>query len=307
MSSAGSLSAASALHRRRALLVLPLLTWALRAKASNADSRVLAVVSILPQKQIVERVGGDAVRVEVLVRPGQSPHTYEPTPQQMAALGRAAVFFSIGADFEPALVPKLRRAHPKLRIVDTRQGIALQPMAAHDHHHHGHGQHKHAKGAPDPHIWTSPPLVKQQAATIRDALAELRPEARAQFEASYARYAEELDALDAEVRQMLSGKKERRFMVYHPAWGYFASTYGLEQVPIEIEGKEPGPKTLARIVARARAEGVRVIFVQKQFSRTAAEALARDIGGEVVELDPLAEDFISNTRLVAQALARALR
>ncbi len=307
MSSAGSIRAASALHRRRALLAVPLLTWALRAKAADAASRTLAVVSILPQKQMVERVGGDAVRVEVLVRPGQSPHTYEPTPQQIAAIGRAAVYFSIGADFEPALVPKLRRAHPKLRVVDTRQGIALQPMAAHDHHHHGHGQHKHAKGAPDPHIWTSPPLVKQQAATIRDALAELRPEARAQFEASYARYAEELDALDAEVRQMLSGKKERRFMVYHPAWGYFASTYGLEQVPIEIEGKEPGPKTLARIVARARAEGVRVIFVQKQFSRTAAEALARDIGGEVVELDPLAEDFISNTRLVAQALARALR
>jgi len=262
------------------------------------------IVSILPQKQFVERIGGDAVKVGVLVRPGQSPHSYEPTPQQMTAVGRAAVYFPIGADFEAAWLPKIRRAHPKLRIVDTRQGIALQPMPAHDHHDHGH---RHAKGAPDPHIWTSPPLVKQQAATIRDALIELRPAERARFEDGYARFAAELDALDAELRQMLAAKKERRFMVYHPAWGYFASTYGLQQIPIEIHGKEPGPKTLAKIVEQARADGVRVIFVQKQFSRTAAEAIAREIGGEVVELDPLAEDFIGNTRAVAQALARALR
>lgn len=160
---------------------------------------------------------------------------------------------------------------------------------------------------PDPHVWTSPPLVKQQAATVRDTLVALRPAERARFEAGFAGYAAELDALDAELRRVLSGKAQRRFMVFHPAWGYLASAYGLEQIPIEIEGKEPSPQALARIIDRAKVEGIRVVFVQKQFSRTAAEQVARAIGGEVVAIDPLAEDFVGNTRQVARALASALR
>jgi zinc transport system substrate-binding protein len=230
----------------------------------------------------------------------------------MVALAQAAVYFLIGVPFENTWVPKIRQAHPKLTIVDTRQGIKLQPMGGHDHDHdHGPkptaGVTSKTSGTLDPHIWTSPPLVKQQAATVRDALIGLRPAERARFEAGYARYAAELDALDAELRRLLSGKAQRRFMVFHPAWGYLASAYGLKQIPIEIEGKEPSPQALARIIESAKAEGIRVIFVQKQFSRTAAEQIARAIGGEVVTIDPLAEDFVGNTREVAQALARGLR
>jgi len=267
-------------------------------------------VSILPQKQIVERIGGDAVKVDVLVLPGQSPATYDPTPQQMVALAKSQVYFRIGAPFEKTWIPKIQQAHPNLKMVDTRQGITLQPITRHDHSHAGPLK----MGAPataavqlDPHIWTSPPLAKQQAATIRDALVAKRPALRARFEAGYARYAAELDALDAELRQRLSGKAQRRFMVFHPAWGYFADAYGLQQIPIEIEGKEPSPKALARIIDRAKAEGIRVIFVQKQFSRTAAEQVARAIGGEVVAIDPLAEDFIGNMRDVGKVLVRGLR
>ncbi|MGQ9862687.1 MAG: metal ABC transporter solute-binding protein, Zn/Mn family [Thiobacillaceae bacterium] len=282
------------------------------ACAQTAAEPLPVFVSILPQKQIVERIGGDAVKVDVLVLPGQSPATYDPTPQQMVNLAKAAAYFRIGAPFENTWVPKIQQAHPKLKIVDTRQGITLQPMGGHAHD-HDHGARPQAATASkatvtlDPHIWTSPPLVKQQAATVRDALIALRPAERARFEAGYARYAAELDALDADLRRVLSGKAKRRFMVFHPAWGYLASTYGLEQIPIEIEGKEPSPQALARIIDRAKAEGIRVIFVQKQFSRTAAEQVARAIGGEVVAIDPLAEDFVGNMREVAQALARALR
>jgi zinc transport system substrate-binding protein len=282
------------------------------ARAQTAAEPLPVFVSLLPQKQIVERIGGDAVKVDVLVLPGQSPATYDPTPQQMVALAQAAVYFLIGVPFENTWVPKIRQAHPKLTIVDTRQGIKLQPMGGHDHDHdHGPkptaGVTSKTSGTLDPHIWTSPPLVKQQAATVRDALIGLRPAERARFEAGYARYAAELDALDAELRRLLSGKAQRRFMVFHPAWGYLASAYGLKQIPIEIEGKEPSPQALARIIESAKAEGIRVIFVQKQFSRTAAEQIARAIGGEVVTIDPLAEDFVGNTREVAQALARGLR
>lgn len=281
------------------LTLLALLSSPLRA--SPAAEPIGVFVSLLPQKQFVERIAGDAVKVQVMVRPGQSPATYDPTPQQMVELALATAYFRIGAPFENVWMPKIQSSHPKLRIVDTRAGITLLPMSSpatsqgHDH------------GNPDPHIWTDPLLVKQQAANIRDGLIAVIPGERARFEAGYTRFAAELDALDAELRRLLAGKTERRFMVFHPAWGYLARTYGLKQIPIEVEGKEPGPQALARLIDRARADGVRVIFVQKQFSRSAADAVARAIGGEVVELDPLAEDFIGNTRSAGQAIARAMR
>lgn len=295
-------------RRAIATALASLALMALAGMPARAAEPVQAFVSILPQKQVVERIGGDAVKVEVLVQPGQSPATYDPSPQQMVALARAAVYFRIGVPFEATWVPKIEQAHPRLNIVDTRQGIQLQPMGGQDHGaKSGSGASDHGKSTPDPHIWTSPPLVKRQAATVRDTLIRLHPAGRARFEAGYARYAAELDALDAELRRLLAGKAERRFMVFHPAWGYLASAYGLEQIPIEVEGKEPSPQALARLIDRAKADGIRVIFVQKQFSRSAAEQVARAIGGEVVSIDPLAEDFLANTREVARALAVALR
>lgn len=287
------------LHRRR-LLLGPLAACALPALApAHAAEPLRVMVSILPQKQFVERIAGDAARVEVLVRPGQSPASYDPTPAQLVELGRAQLYFRIGTAFEDNWVQRFQSQFPRLRIVDTRAGIELAPMR------NTHGQPA-ASGARDPHIWTSPWLVKRQAQTIRDALSALAPAQRERFEAGYARYAAELDALDAELRQTLAGKAQRRFMVFHPAWGYLARDYGLEMVPIKAEGKEPGPKALAALIEQARTLGVRVIVVQRQFARAAAESVARAIGGEVVELDPLAEDFIGQTRRAAAAIARGM-
>ncbi|MEW6466761.1 MAG: zinc ABC transporter substrate-binding protein [Pseudomonadota bacterium] len=295
-----SLSPSAPVLPRRRLLLGALAAWALPALTpAQAAEPLRVVVSILPQKQFVERIAGDAAQVEVLVRPGQSPATYDPTPAQLVELGRAQLYFRIGTAFEANWVPRFQSQFPKLRIVDTREGIELAPMRD------AHGQPA-ASGARDPHIWTSPRLVKRQAQTVRDALISLAPAQRERFEAGYARYAAELDALDAELRQTLAGKTQRRFMVFHPAWGYLARDYGLEMIPIEVEGKEPGPKALAALIEQARALGVRVIFVQRQFSRTAAESVARAIGGEVVELDPLAEDFIGQTRRAAAAIARGM-
>jgi zinc transport system substrate-binding protein len=291
------------------LLVLLLLAGA-RAHAAPLE----VAVSILPQKYFVERVGGDAVRVQVMVKPGQSHETYEPTPQQVAALSRSRAYFRIGSPFEDFLLPRAVAANPALVVVDTRAGIALRMMTPQDHDHgrvQGHeARPRSGAGAtrvPDTHIWTTPRLVKMQAATLRDALIALDPARRDAFEAGFARFAADLDALDAEIRALLAGKRGRAFMVFHPAWGYFADEYGLREVAIEVEGKEPGPRTLARIIDMAKAEGVRVVFVQKQFGRTTAEAVARAVGGEVVVVDPLAADFIGGTRAMASALARALQ
>jgi zinc transport system substrate-binding protein len=297
--------------RSRSLAAVLLASLVLAVAAAHAAPLEVAV-SILPQKYFVERVGGDAVRVEVMVKPGQSHETYEPTPQQVAALSRSRAYFRIGSPFEELLLPRAVAANPALVVVDTRAGIGMRMVAPHDHDHapgHGHGERKAERSAgrvPDTHIWTSPRLVKLQAATIRDALVALDPDRRDAFEAGFARFAADLDGLDAEIRTLLAGKRGRAFMVFHPAWGYFADDYGLTQVAIEVEGKEPGPRTLARIIDRAKAEGVRVVFVQKQFGRTTAEAVARAVGGEVVVVDPLAEDFLVGTRAMATALAGAL-
>lgn len=296
---------------RPSSLAAVLLVFLLLAVATAHAAPLEVAVSILPQKYFVERVGGDAVRVLVMVKPGQSHETYEPTPQQVAALSRSRAYFRIGSPFEDFLLPRAVAANPALVAVDTRAGIELRMMTPHDHD-HGHGREARTRAGsapsrvPDTHIWTSPRLVKMQAATIRDALVALDPDRRDAFEAGFARFAADLDALDAEIRALLAGKRGRAFMVFHPAWGYFADDYGLTQVAIEVEGKEPGPRTLARIIDMAEAEGVRVVFVQKQFGRTTAEAVARAVGGEVVVVDPLAEDFIVGTRAMAAALARAV-
>jgi zinc transport system substrate-binding protein len=235
----------------------------------------------------------------------------------VAALARARAYFRIGSPFEDLLLPRALAARPGLLTVDTRAGIALRTAPAHsDDHAHGPKDGRTRPGdrpaasspasAPDTHIWTSPRLVKIQAATIRDALVALNPARSSDFVAGYAGFAADLEALDIEIRALLEGKRGRAFMVFHPAWGYFAEDYGLRQIAIEAEGKEPGPRTLARIIDTAKAEGVRVVFVQKQFGRTTAEAVAKAVGGEVVVVDPLAEDFLASTRTMASALARSL-
>jgi zinc transport system substrate-binding protein len=144
------------------------------------------------------------------------------------------------------------------------------------------------------------------ARAIRDALARLDPTHADEYARNEVAFEADLDALDAEIRRRLSAARGRAFLAFHPSWGYFADAYGLRQIPIESGGKEPGPRTLAAVVERAKALGVRVVFVQEQFSRRTAEAIAQEIGARVVVVDPLAGDYLSNLRSVAESFASAL-
>lgn len=256
-------------------------------------------VSILPQKDFVERVAGRRAEVSVLVGPGQSPATYEPTPRQMARLASARIYFRIGVPFETAWLERIRAANPGLAIVDTAAGIPRRPVEV------APGGPPVAGGLEDPHVWTDPARVKVMARAIRDALTRLDPMSAEEYARNEAGFEADLDALDAEIRSLLSAAAGRTFLVFHPSWGYFADAYGLRQIPVESEGKEPGPRSLASVIERARALGIRVVFVQEQFSRRTAEVIARQIGGRVVAVDPLAEDFQANLRRVATALAAA--
>jgi zinc transport system substrate-binding protein len=265
-----------------------------------AADKISVVVSVLPEKFIVERVGGSHVEVSVMVGPGQSPATYEPTPRQMAALAVARVYFRIGVPFEIVWMNRIRAANRNMLIVDVAEGIRRRPVEQ-----SVNGNRSDAEPFPDPHVWTSPPLAKRISARIRDTLIRLDPAHKDKYERNYAKLAAELDALDTELRARLSSLKQRAFMTFHPAWGYFADTYGLRQIPIESEGKEPGPRTLLHVIEEAKRLGIKVIFVEPQFSRSSAEMVAREIGGRVVAIDPLAEDYIENMRKVAAAFAGA--
>jgi zinc transport system substrate-binding protein len=273
--------------------------------AGASGNLVHAFVSILPQAFLVERVGGARASVQVFVGQGRSPATYEPTSKQMMGLGEAEVYFRIGVPFERAFIPKLHGLYPGLVVVDTQQGIELRRMEAADHHDGDEGD-AHDAAARDPHTWLSPRLAKRQAEAIRDELKRLRPQHAAEFDANYARLAAELDALDAEIAAVLAPMRGGTMLVFHPSFGYFADAYGLKQVAIESEGKDPGPQYLARLIDQAKESGARVVFVQKQFSTRSAEVIAKEIGGAVVAIDPLAGDYVENLKRMAHAVKDGL-
>ncbi len=268
-------------------------------------------VSILPLKYFVEKIGGDMVQVSVMVEPGADMHTYEPKPQQMTRLAASKLYFAVGADFERAWLRKIALSNKSMRIVRLEEGVPRQPMLAHhgyeDEHDHGHGHDRDE--ILDPHVWLSPPLVRVMAQSIRDALMETDSAHAGAYRVNYLQFAEEINRADSQITGLLKKKigKGNRFMVYHPAWGYFAATYGLDQVPVEIEGKEPSPRELVALIRRARSEAIGVVFVQPQFSDKSAQTIAGEIGGRVVRADPLAYNWSENLVAVARQIAEALK
>ncbi|MBC8366948.1 zinc ABC transporter substrate-binding protein [bacterium] len=284
--------------RTRAVVFLSLsvLVPTLAAGAESAEGHLFA--SILPQKFVLERLASPEFVVEALVGPGQSPATYDPSPRQMSRLAQARALFPMGVPFEHAWLPKIRESMPELLILDVSAPAGLEHVH-HDHHDHGDEL--------DPHFWTSPRETADMVTRIRDALSTLLPEKSELFEKRAATLLQELGDLDHELRALFSKSEGRSFVVFHPAWGHFAQLYGLEQISIEREGKEPGARGLAKSIDRVKELKMDVIFVQTQFSRDSAEAVARATGARLEVLDPLAEDYLVNLRLSAQAISEALK
>jgi len=288
-----------------------------------AENKIPVFVSIVPQKYFVQQICKDLVQVQVMIQPGASPATYEPKPKQMAELSKASIYFAIGVPFETSWMKKITAVNPKMKVVHTDFGIEKLPMTVHHHHdeedsehgqsseHQGQGNHHevddHDHGGLDPHIWLSPPLVKIQCRTILSAMQEIDPAHHDFYEANYRKFASEIDQLDSQLRQTFAGRQGLQFIVFHPAWGYFAHAYGLEQVPIEIEGKNPKPAQLKELIEHARKKGIKVIFVQPQFSDKSARLVAKEIGGQVAFADPLAEDWMSNLMAVANKFKATLK
>ena len=283
-----------------------LFTLLLPAMALAEPLRVF--VSVLPMQTFVEKIGGEHVEVHAMVQPGYSPATYDPTPQQIVALAKAKLYIRTGVPFEHAWMQRIRSASPDMEILDVRERLALRTLEAHEHEHeHEHHHESPGTKALDPHVWTSPVMVKQMAGNIRDALSLLDPAHASDFARNHDAFVAELDSLDRDIHALLDPLTQRRFLVFHPSWGYFADAYNLVQVPIEHEGKQPGARALSTLIDRARKENIRVVFVQPQFDRRQAQQIAAAIGGKVIAVDPLAPDYTDNLRRVAQQFAQALQ
>ena len=301
---------------------VPIVAAMMLLASGSAAGKPAVFVSIIPQKYFVQQIGKNLVDIQVMVQPGASPASYEPKPRQMAAIAKTLIYFSIGVPFENVWLNKIASSNPNMMVVQTDHGIQKIPMADY-HHHRGaadhremdrHAENKHGQaenqrdpGILDPHIWLSPPLVMIQARTILVALQKVDPVHRSDYEANFKAFISEITKLDAELKNIFSSRQGLQFMVFHPAWGYFADTYGLKQIPVEIEGKNPKPAQLKELIKFASRNEINVIFVQPQFSAKSAEVIARGIGGQVVFADPLAEEWSVNLRKVAREIKAALR
>jgi zinc transport system substrate-binding protein len=255
----------------------------------SAKTHVL--VSITPQKFLVEQIGAEYVVVDVIVPPGANSHTYEPTPRQMISAQKGEIWFRLGESFEARMIPAFQC---KTKIVDQREGIDLIEM--------GCGC-CNARDARDPHIWLSPRLLKKQAAQIAEALSAHDLEHKACFAANLDRLEKELDALDQECVKLFAKANQRTILVSHPAFGYFCRDYGLEQISIEMEGREPTPRHLTELLKKTKECQIKTVFLQQQHNPKGGKRIAKELGAETLYIDPYAENVIENILTIAQLFA----
>jgi zinc transport system substrate-binding protein len=261
------------------------------------------VVSILPEAYFVQRIAGERFRPVVLVGQGQSPHSYEPTPRQMAELSAAAAWLRIGIDFEKGLAPKIAAAYPSLPIFDLSSGVKFRRLEAHSHD--GVADPGEVAGGNDPHVWLGRHGALTIAANIRDALSKIDPEGAAAFSANYKALASDIQGVFDSLAPALAPLRGKAVFVYHPAFGYFLDEFGIDQEAVETGGKEPTQKQLAGLIAEAKKDGAKVIFVQAQFPAAAAKTVAEAIGGVVVTMDDLAPDWLENLKRMGEAIKNA--
>lgn len=264
-------------------------------------------VSILPQKFFVEKIAGNKIAVNVMVKPGASPATYEPKVSQMKKLSNSEIYFAIGVPFENSWLTRFENANKQMKIVDTSVGIEKLEMEAHSHHDEKEEEHGHKHTGLDPHIWLEPSLVRIQAKTIYKELVALDGKNKEFYKANLENFLAQLDALEKRLENILEPYEHKAFMVFHPSWGYFAKKFHLDQIAIEVEGKEPKPAQLVELIEEAKKHDIKVVFVSPQFSRKGAKTISSTIKANVAVIDPLAYNWDENLIKVANEIANSYK
>lgn len=268
-----------------------LLSFAAFLFAEN-PGRLTVAVTLSPYAKIVREVAGENADVVTLVPPNANPHTFEPKPSTLREFSKASLYLSDGSGLDEAWRPRFLGVNPNVRVVDVSAGVSW--MHEDGEHHRGEVP-GHGGGELDPHLWTSPRMSIVIASNVCTALVEADSRNAGTYRANLENFSKRLSDLDVKISKAVSAlpADRRTFIVFHPSYGYLARDYGLNQVAVEVDGKEPKPRDLQRLVQTAKKFHAGAVFVQPQFSRRAAESLSREIGAKVVSVDPLAYDFDS--------------
>ncbi len=295
----------------RSALILTLIPGLLAVTACGGgvpdDGRLGVTVSVEPHAFLAERVGGDRVVVRVLAGPGESPASYQPSDLQVTEVMRSSLFFRAGVPFERGKwLAAIRGVKDGPRIIDLRKGLDLRTMESGHFGEEGHAHGEHVTDdAKDPHLWLSPTMLIEQARIIADALVRADPAGAPVFESNLRELVGDLVGIRVLVREILAPIAGRDIHVFHPAYGYFCDEFGLRQIAIEAEGKEPSDQELTALLTRARADGVRAVFVQEQITGRAAKAIADSLGIALIRLDPLAGNVPENLIDMAKKMRSA--
>ena len=258
--------------------------------SGNASHRIKVATTIPPLGDFVKAVGGEKVEVTVVVPPGAEPHTFEPTPSLMMNVAKANLYVMNGAGLE-FWMDKLLEANKRMVVVDSSQGVALL---------------QERKGEIDPHVWISLRNAAFQVNNICSGLITVDPANKDYYIKNRDDYLQKLQSLDEELNQTFAGKKNRIFIVHHPAWTYFARDYDLSQVPLMENEKEPGPKYLGEMIDLARRNNITTIFIEPEYNPKAAEVIAREMNARIVTLDPLAENYHETMAYAGREIALSL-
>lgn len=257
-------------------------------------------VSINPQKYFIERIARDYYSVNVLVPSGSSPATYEPTARQVKEVTKSVSYMKIGnIGFEKAWMERFSKINKKMTVTDMSKGINLIRGEQVKH-----GDHFHDGGV-DPHIWLSLKSAKIIAKNTLNALIILEPSLKEGFVNNYVDLITEIDKVEKDIIEMLSPYEGKSFLIYHPALGYFARDFNLNQIAIELEGKTPTPAHLKNVVDKSQEENIRVIFIQKEFDAENAKVIATEIGAEIIEIFPLSENWLNEIKITSEKLKAA--
>lgn len=276
---------------KRLFFVLSLLLGCIQIEAQEVPS---ILVSVAPYRPIVEKIAGDTVTVHLMVPAGASAHTYEPTPKQMIAAGKAVAWFIIGESFESRAVASLKSHHPEMAIIDLRQGVDMIKADPHS------GCCCCHANSQDLHIWLSARQMETQARTIFTALRNLFPQHAELYSKRFEQLIRELRALDEEISATLKPLNHRTILVSHPAYAYFCRDYDLKQMSIEFEGKDPTPFQMTTLFNKAREDKIRRVYIQMQYNNKGARLVAKELGAEVVMLDPYSEHYFDSMREIAR-------
>ncbi len=264
---------------------------------AGAQSKPIVVVTIAPQAAFVREVAGDRVNIVTVLPPGANHETYSLPPQDMAQMSNASLYLALGLPPERSIIlPKLAEMNRNMKIIDVQNEVARS-----------YAPRFFAPDDQDPHIWLSPKRAILMVQLTARELSLLDPENRELYAANSQRYVGQIEAAEREARELLSPMANRTFIVYHPAFGYFAEDYNLTMVALEEEGKEADPRRMREVIDMAREKGIKIIFYQEDIDGRQSRTFAEELGGRAEKISPMATNYVDNIRRMARSFAEGLK